>query len=73
MFFLAVMKRWEARGGKDFEVIEPVDGFHPGQVGQSLSAEYVFEQLEKYHPDMLGKVNPNNDLIKEVFGDQNGY
>ena len=67
------MNRWEARGGKPFEVIEPIDGFHPGQIGQSLAAEYLYEQLEEKHPDFIGRVNPNNEIIKLVFGDQNGY
>lgn len=63
---------WKAQGGEGWEVIEPVDGFHPGQIAQALSAEYMWDQLKRY-PNVLGPANPNNSKIKEVFGDQGGH
>jgi acyloxyacyl hydrolase len=63
-----------AKTGKPLtQLIEPFDGFHPSQILQSLMAEYLWEWLEKEHPDALGPVNPNNDAIQKLFGDQGGY
>lgn len=32
VFFCAALLEWEKEGGQAFELIEPVDGFHPSQV-----------------------------------------
>lgn len=67
------MKKWEDQGGQDWEVIEPVDGFHPSQVGQYLSAQFLYDLITTNHTNILGGKNPNNQKIAEVFGDQGGY
>ena len=67
------MDFWESQGGQDWQVIEPVDGFHPSQVGQALSSQFMFDLLTTNHPQVLGKKNPYNAKIKEVFGEQGGY
>jgi acyloxyacyl hydrolase len=55
------------------ELIEPMDGFHPSGIAQSLIAEGLFEWLEKEYPDAVGPINPNNAKIDQLFGDQGGY
>uniref|UniRef100_H2ZEF6 Saposin B-type domain-containing protein n=1 Tax=Ciona savignyi TaxID=51511 RepID=H2ZEF6_CIOSA len=67
------MDMWEDMGGQDFEVIEPVDGFHPSQTGQALTAQYMFDLLTTNFPGALGEVNKHNSEIKLQFGDQGGY
>lgn len=69
----AIIKMWQKQGGEAWEVIEPVDGFHPGQISQALSAEYMWNQLQTKYPHVLGPANPNNNKIKEVFGNQGGH
>jgi len=36
-------------------------------------ADKIWEHLEAEKPEWLGPVNPNNDLITQLFGDQGGY
>lgn len=67
------MKIYVARGGDPANLIEPVDGFHPGQLGQALSATYLWGLLQKRVPHWLPPVNPHNADIVRVFGDQGGY
>ena len=50
-----------------------MDGFHPSQTGQNLLSEVLWQWLEDYHPEVLGPVNPYNDQIQAIFGDQGGY
>jgi len=68
-----LIKRWEALGGQDYEIIDPVDGFHPNQNAQYMSAPYLLEQLERAFPQIFHNKNPHNDNIRKVFGDQGGY
>lgn len=60
-------------GGKAFDLIEPVDGFHPSQTGNMLLAEMLWEDLASNKPAWLPTINPNNGLIQQRFGDQGGY
>nr|XP_039255888.1 acyloxyacyl hydrolase-like [Styela clava] len=69
----AIINMWETQGGEAWEVIEPVDGFHPGQISQALSAEYMWNQMQTKYPEILGAPNPNNDKIRTIFGDQGGH
>ena len=43
------------------------------QLGQALTAKIIWENLEKNFPEVIGPVNPNNDKIQQIFGDQGGY
>jgi len=43
------------------------------QISNYLSTRVLFERLAAEHPDMVGPINPNNDLITKLFGDQGGY
>eukprot|EP00051_Salpingoeca_urceolata_P006995 m.92633 g.92633 ORF g.92633 m.92633 type:complete len:570 (+) comp15071_c0_seq6:2503-4212(+) len=67
------LSRWEKRGGQAYELIEPVDGFHPNQYAQPLITEIVWEWIEKQFPAAMPPVNPNNQRIETLFGDQGGY
>jgi len=52
---------------------QPTDGFHPSGVFHALFADWIWAKLHKEHPTWIGKVNPNNAMIKEIFGEQGGY
>lgn len=68
-----VLEYWQAQGGKNWELIEPVDGFHPNQLSNALSGQLFWPQLEKLRPHWIPEVNPNNAAIENKFGDQGGY
>jgi acyloxyacyl hydrolase len=38
-----------------------------------LTAKIIWGNLEKNFPEVIGPVNPNNDKIQQIFGDQGGY
>ena len=40
---------------------------------QVLTAASLWETLEKEAPEVLGDVNPHNQEIQDLFGDQGGY
>jgi len=69
--FAQVISMWTKMGGQTFELIEPVDGFHPNQLGNALGTEVMWSLYEQNN--LLPPINPNNDLIKQMFGDQGGY
>lgn len=64
---------WEERGGKPWQLIEPVDGFHPNQQANALTAEVTWGIIQKNFPEVLPPTNPHNDAIIKRFGDQGGY
>ena len=70
--FHFIIKRWVEGGGQIYQLIEPVDGFHPSQVANSLIADYVWNVLEKQYPHFLPPLNPNNAKITQIFGNQGG-
>ena len=69
----AMIVKWEATGGEPWQLIEPVDGFHTNQYAHALYADNIWEILEKQYPDWIGPINPFNDAITKIFGDQGGY
>ena len=71
--FDEVFAEWTKRGGERWQLIEPVDGFHPNQIANSLTAEVVWKLMLQKYSDLLPPVNPNNDKIVKKFGDQGGY
>jgi acyloxyacyl hydrolase len=64
---------WLARGGQTWQLIEPVDGFHPSQPANALIAEWFWNTISVDHPDFLGPENPYNGAIQSIFGNQGGY
>jgi acyloxyacyl hydrolase len=71
--FNEILDIWVKQGGKPWDLIEPVDGFHPSQIATFLAADFQWSNIVKQYPDILPPINPNNDKIKQLFGDQNGY
>ena len=70
-----VIDIWHSMGGETWQLIEPVDGFHPNQIANSLLAKVVWENLEN-STNMsywIPPKNPYNDEITRIFGDQGGY
>jgi len=61
-----------AEGGDPALLFGEVDGGHPSQVAHELTAEIVWDILEKQYPNVIGKINPNNDQIIKTFGEQQG-
>lgn len=67
------IKKWESQGGQSWQLIEPVDGFHDNQLGQALVAGIMWDEIMAKYPGIFGPLNPNNELIQNLFGDQGGY
>lgn len=38
-----------------------------------MITEAMWSEIEESYPEILGKVNPNNNLIRAIFGDQGGH
>eukprot|EP01006_Ploeotia_vitrea_P057295 TRINITY_DN68164_c7_g3_i2.p2 TRINITY_DN68164_c7_g3~~TRINITY_DN68164_c7_g3_i2.p2 ORF type:complete len:604 (+),score=304.25 TRINITY_DN68164_c7_g3_i2:1051-2862(+) len=68
-----VIQKWVAEGHSAVDLIEPVDGFHPSTTANMLIADNVWKWIEQAHPTWLGDVNPFNDEIAKMFGNQGGY
>ena len=68
-----LFKMWEAEGGKPWDLIEPVDGFHPNQLANALSANITWKAIETLYSEVIPPVNPHNDFIVKTFGNQDGY
>lgn len=71
--FQEIVKEWQRRGRQPWELIEPVDGFHPNEVASLLLADVFWNKVQRQWPDVLGKENPFNPQIEQVFGDQGGH
>ena len=74
-FFEEVIQMWKESDPdhETWELIEPVGGFHPNQNALALSASVLIKTMQSKVPHFLGDVNPNNALIKKIFGNQGGY
>jgi len=68
-----ILTAYQQAGGNAASLIEPVDGFHPGQIFNALVADWYWTALQTNQPEWFGPVNPNNGLITQLFGDQGGY
>uniref|UniRef100_A0A452QN52 Acyloxyacyl hydrolase n=1 Tax=Ursus americanus TaxID=9643 RepID=A0A452QN52_URSAM len=71
--FHEVIEEWRKRGGQPWQLIEPVDGFHPNEVASLLLADRFWKKVQLQWPQVLGKENPFNSQIEQVFGDQGGH
>ncbi len=74
-FFAETIKMWKemGEGHETWQLIEPVDGFHPDQNALALAAKVLVKAMETDVPHFLGDVNPHNKMIKRLFGNQGGY
>jgi len=68
-----VLATWSKMGGEAWQIIEPVDGFHPNQIANALLAEAQWNKYVVNFTYLLPPVNPNNAQIVRIFGDQGGY
>ena len=68
-----VFQYWEEHGGEAWQLIEPVDGFHPNQIANELNTKISWEFYRNYTPEVIPPINPYNELIAQKFGDQGGY
>ncbi|XP_021554963.1 acyloxyacyl hydrolase isoform X1 [Neomonachus schauinslandi] len=71
--FRDLVDEWRKRGGQPWQLIEPVDGFHPNEVASLLLADDFWKKVQLQRPQVLGKENPFNSQIEQVFGDQGGH
>nr|XP_017516929.1 acyloxyacyl hydrolase [Manis javanica]XP_036883402.1 acyloxyacyl hydrolase [Manis javanica]XP_036883403.1 acyloxyacyl hydrolase [Manis javanica] len=68
-----ITEEWQERGGQPWQLIETVDGFHPNEVALLLLADRFWKKVQLQWPHVLGKENPFNPRIEQVFGDQGGH
>jgi acyloxyacyl hydrolase len=68
-----IFDEWTAAGKDPALLIEPVDGFHPSTIANSLAAKWLSDHMARDHPSFLGPINPHNAAIKARFGSQGGY
>uniref|UniRef100_A0A8C0UXX4 Acyloxyacyl hydrolase n=1 Tax=Cyanistes caeruleus TaxID=156563 RepID=A0A8C0UXX4_CYACU len=61
-------EEWRKMGGEPWQLIEPVDGFHP-----TLGTGITWQKALHEWPQVLGKENPFNDQIEAIFKDQGGH
>ncbi|KFP34134.1 Acyloxyacyl hydrolase, partial [Colius striatus] len=66
-------EEWQKMGGEPWQLIEPVDGFHPSQIAAALGTSITWQKALHEWPQVLGKENPFNDQIEAVFKDQGGH
>uniref|UniRef100_A0A0P6JGY4 Acyloxyacyl hydrolase n=1 Tax=Heterocephalus glaber TaxID=10181 RepID=A0A0P6JGY4_HETGA len=71
--FEEITEEWQKRGGQPWQLIEPVDGFHPNEVASLLLTDIFWKKMQRQWPQVLGKENPFNSQIDQVFGDQGGH
>eukprot|EP01138_Halocafeteria_seosinensis_P012844 gb/GECG01013120.1/.p1 GENE.gb/GECG01013120.1/~~gb/GECG01013120.1/.p1 ORF type:complete len:614 (+),score=54.85 gb/GECG01013120.1/:1-1842(+) len=71
----STVKWWESLGPDyhGYNLFESIGGGHPSQTAHMLTSKWIWEELERQRPDILGPKNPNNDKIQKLFGDQGGY
>ncbi|XP_069586330.1 acyloxyacyl hydrolase isoform X1 [Ranitomeya imitator] len=68
-----VSAKWEHFGGNPWDLLEPVDGFHPNQIASAVGADLIWEETILKQPEIFGKQNPFNQEIIKRFGDQGGH
>jgi acyloxyacyl hydrolase len=68
-----VWAQFVQEGNDPGELLMAVDGFHPSQKFHARLGDWLWKTLMTEHPDWLGEVNPNNDRITQLFGNQGGY
>ncbi|GFV67538.1 acyloxyacyl hydrolase [Trichonephila clavipes] len=68
-----VIHNWERDGFPLWKLLEPVDSLHPVQEVLPLITQAMWQEITNNYPEILGEVNPNNEAIKKLFGDQGGH
>jgi len=44
---------WNAQGGETWQLIEPVDGFHPNQMANALIGAWFWNQFETNYTNLV--------------------
>ncbi|KAM6451156.1 acyloxyacyl hydrolase [Liasis olivaceus] len=65
-----IIAMWQKMGGETWQLLEPMDGFHPNQFASALEARILWKKLLQERPDILGKENPFNSEIAAIFHGQ---
>ena len=68
-----IIEKAKEQGIEIYDLIEPVDGFHPGQLFHAMLGDWLWEAIKRDRPMWIGESNPNNQRILQLFGDQGGY
>ncbi|KAG8191730.1 hypothetical protein JTE90_008794 [Oedothorax gibbosus] len=68
-----VIRNWEKEGYELWRLLEPVDSLHPVQAVLPLITQAMWSEIATKYPEVLGAVNPNNQKIQQLFGDQGGH
>ncbi|XP_053323687.1 acyloxyacyl hydrolase [Spea bombifrons] len=68
-----VTVEWSKLGREPWELIEPVDGFHPSQIASAVGAEIIWKEALLKWPELFGKENAHNKEITAKFADQGGH
>ncbi|GFS78164.1 acyloxyacyl hydrolase [Nephila pilipes] len=68
-----VIHNWERDGLPLWKLLEPVDSLHPVQEVLPLITQAMWQEIADNYPEILGEVNPNNEIIRKLFGDQGGH
>ncbi|CAF5194759.1 unnamed protein product, partial [Rotaria magnacalcarata] len=71
--FDQAIQEWISQGGKPWQLIESVDGFHISQYGHAITSDVIWSWLQSNKPHWLPPANPHNADIERVFKDQGGY
>ena len=43
------------------------------QYANALIGDFIWNYFQTYLPHLIGDENPNNEKIRQIFGDQGGY
>ncbi|EAS03222.2 surfactant protein B containing protein (macronuclear) [Tetrahymena thermophila SB210] len=62
------INRATADGYQAYEIIEPVDGFHPSQLANYYFSDIIWNKIKQDRPDWIPVKNPNNKIIDQLFG-----
>lgn len=65
---LDMAKPWIAEGNHIYDIIDPVDGFHPSQVGMTYQAQWIWHDVVLPNSDLDSRPNKYNDDIHKLFG-----
>jgi len=65
--------QWNQEGGETWQLIEPIDGFHPDQNANALLAKIQWALFNNNFTFLVPPVNPYNQQIVNQFADQGGY
>ncbi|KAM3822120.1 acyloxyacyl hydrolase [Vipera latastei] len=65
-----IIAMWQKMKGETWQLLEPMDGFHPNQFASALEARILWKKLLQERPDILGKENPFNSEIAAIFHSQ---